>query len=77
MSILSSWHFKDLRKVQSCLEGSSVMLDGDGTLVYHARALTLSSNCRIALRIIDAVLFEVSQDIKLSRTALLSMKTTS
>ena len=53
------------------------MLDGDGTLVYHAKALTSSSLCRLALRMIAAIEFDVLQECKLSRTALLSMKTTS
>ena len=44
MSTLSSWHFKDLKKAQSCLEGSSAIFDGDGTLVYHAKALTSCSS---------------------------------
>ena len=77
MLILSSWHFRDFKKLHSFLEGSSAMFDGDGTLVYQAKALTSSSSCRIDLRITAAISFEVSQEIKQSRTALLSMKTTS
>ena len=76
MSGLSSKHFKDLRQAHSCLEGSLATLDGDGTLAYHANALTSSSNFTISLRIIEAISFEASQEIKQSRTALLSIKTT-